>query len=155
MKATKLIHVLKCPIVPVVNNVDPLVYTTVNVILGDEITIIDTGFSGFWKTGVLPFLKRMNRDPNDVSLILHTHSHFDHVDGDAEIQEATGAKIAISEVGADALENPEKEQNRLLTLFDHLLSKKEQEADIVDAWAGLGFRLIRTQTNSDHGRQGA
>lgn len=35
------------------------------------------------------------------------------------------------------------------------VSKKEQEADIVDAWAGLGFRLIRTQTNSDHGRQGA
>ena len=35
------------------------------------------------------------------------------------------------------------------------VSKKEQEADIVDAWAGLGFRLIRTQTNSNHGRQGA
>ncbi|MDQ1280385.1 MAG: hydroxyacylglutathione hydrolase [Thermoproteota archaeon] len=128
MKATEFIYVLKCPIVPVVNNVDPLIYTTVNVILGDEITIIDTGFNGFWKTGVLPFLKRMKRDPNDVSLILHTHSHFDHVDGDDEILEATGAKVAISEVGADMLENPEKEQERLLSLFDHLLSKREQEA---------------------------
>jgi glyoxylase-like metal-dependent hydrolase (beta-lactamase superfamily II) len=77
---------------------------------------------------VLPFLKKVKRSPSDVSLILHTHSHFDHVDGDAEIQEATGAKVALSEAGAEALENPEKEQQRLLTLFDHLLSKKEQEA---------------------------
>ncbi|MDQ1279748.1 MAG: hypothetical protein QG670_1010 [Thermoproteota archaeon] len=36
MKATKYIHVLKCPIVQVINNVDPLIYTTVSVILGDE-----------------------------------------------------------------------------------------------------------------------
>lgn len=127
MKATEYVHVLKCPIRPVINSVDPLVYTTVNVILGDEITLIDTGFKGFWQAGVLPFLKRVNRDPNDVSLILHTHSHFDHVEGDEEIREATGAKVAISEAGAEALENPLGERERLFKLFEHLLSKSEQK----------------------------
>ncbi|MDQ1279747.1 MAG: hypothetical protein QG670_1009 [Thermoproteota archaeon] len=36
--------------------------------------------------------------------------------------------MALSEVGAEALEDPKKKQERLLALFDHLLSKKEQEA---------------------------
>lgn len=127
MKATKYVHVLKCPIKPVINSVDPLVYTTINVILGEEITIIDSGFKGFWQEGILPFLKRVNREPQDVSLILHTHSHFDHVEGDKEIQEATGAKIAISEAGAEALENPQAERERLFKLFKHLLSDRERE----------------------------
>lgn len=34
------------------------------------------------------------------------------------------------------------------------VSKREDEGGIVDGWSGLGLRLIRTQTNSDHGRQG-
>jgi shikimate kinase len=35
------------------------------------------------------------------------------------------------------------------------VSKKEQEGDILDAWADLGLEMIRTQINSNHGRQGA
>jgi shikimate kinase len=35
------------------------------------------------------------------------------------------------------------------------VSKEEREGGIVDAWAKLGYRMIRTQTNSNHGRQGA
>lgn len=34
------------------------------------------------------------------------------------------------------------------------VSRREDEGGIVDGWSGLGFRMIRTQTNSNHGRQG-
>lgn len=127
MKATEFIHFLRTPC-PGINSVDPMVWTAVSVILGDEITIIDSAYAGFWKSGILPFLKRVNRDPHDVSLIIHTHSNGDHIGSDEEIREATGAKVAISEAGAEALENPEKDRERRLTVFAHLLSKKEQEA---------------------------
>ena len=127
MKAVEHVYTLKCPWRPVINRVDAQVYTTVNVILGDEITLVDSGQKGFWKEGILPFLKRVNRDPHDVSLILHTHSHLDHVEADEEIQEATGAKVAISEAGAEALENPQTTREKRLKLFNHLLSDSERE----------------------------
>lgn len=127
MKATEFIHFLRTPC-PGINPVDPLVWTSVSIILGDEITIIDSAYAGFWKSRLLPFLKRVNRDPHDVSLIIHTHSNGDHVGADEEIREATDAKVAISEAGAEALENPEKDRERRLAVFAHLLSKKEQEA---------------------------
>ena len=44
------------------------------------------------------FLKRMKDssiDPEEIQLIVLTHGHFDHVGSAKEIQEITGAKIAI------------------------------------------------------------
>jgi len=44
------------------------------------------------------FLKRMKDaavDPDEIQLIVLTHGHFDHVGSAKEIQEITGAKIAI------------------------------------------------------------
>ena len=46
------------------------------------------------------FLKRMKDfsiDPEEIQLIVLTHGHFDHVGSAKEIQEITGAKIAIHE----------------------------------------------------------
>ena len=46
------------------------------------------------------FLKRLNEfsiDPKEIQLIVLTHGHFDHAGSAKEIQEITGAKIAIHE----------------------------------------------------------
>ena len=128
MKVSQHVYTLKCPWRPVNNRVDAMVYTTVNVILGNEITLIDSGQKGFWEEGVVPFLKSVNRDPKDVSLILHTHSHFDHIEADEEIQRATGAKVGISEAGAEAMKSPKAEQDRRFRLTEPLLSESEAEA---------------------------
>lgn len=39
----------------------------------------------------------------DVRTILHSHAHFDHVGGLAELQRLTGADVVSSKAGADAL----------------------------------------------------
>ena len=39
----------------------------------------------------------------DVRAILHSHAHFDHVGGLAELQELTGAEVVSSKLGAKAL----------------------------------------------------
>lgn len=127
MKVHQNIFTLKCPWRPVNNLCDSQTYITVNIILGDKITLIDSGLRGFWAEGIVPFLKRVKRDPQDVSLILHTHSHFDHVEADDEIREATGAKIAISEADAEAMENPEAERERMFKLVESFLSSSERQ----------------------------
>jgi metallo-beta-lactamase class B len=40
----------------------------------------------------------------DVKLILNSHAHFDHAGGIRALQRATGAKVAASPAGADAIE---------------------------------------------------
>jgi hydroxyacylglutathione hydrolase len=41
-----------------------------------------------------------------IKLIVNTHSHVDHVAGNKEMQDATGAPLAIHELEGDALANP-------------------------------------------------
>ena len=53
------------------------------------------------------FLKRMKDtsiDPEEIKLIVLTHGHFDHVGSAKEIQEITGAKIAIHKKDQQDLE---------------------------------------------------
>lgn len=53
------------------------------------------------------FLKRMNDssiDPEEIQLIVLTHGHFDHVGSAKDIQELTGAKIAIHKKDSNDLE---------------------------------------------------
>ena len=51
-----------------------------------------------------------------VTHILLTHSHFDHVMALAEVAAATGAKIAVYEKEADAVEHPNADVLRALGL---------------------------------------
>lgn len=50
-----------------------------------------------------------------IKLIVNTHSHVDHVAGNKQLQDATGAPIAIHELEADALQNP---NHMMLMMFN-------------------------------------
>ncbi len=71
-------------------------------IVGDEATrkgvVIDPGDE------VPRILSRIREHQLDVVYILNTHGHFDHVGGNKELKEATGAQIAIHPEDAPNLE---------------------------------------------------
>lgn len=52
-------------------------------------------------------LARLNILPEEIRLIVLTHSHFDHSGSASEIRDLTGAKIAIHESESKYLENDE------------------------------------------------
>ena len=60
----------------------------------DEITLIDAGHRGSGRL-VQRYLERIGRSPRDITRILCTHGHPDHVGGVAEITAASGATIHI------------------------------------------------------------
>jgi len=69
-----------------------------NIYIFDDV-IVDTG-TGENIEYVLNSLKKANLSPSDVSLIVNTHCHFDHVGGNRYFD----SKLAIHEKDAPALE---------------------------------------------------
>ena len=83
-------------------------------ILGDaetgEAIVVDPGGSADM------VMKRAEaRGIKKIKLIVNTHSHVDHVAGNKQLQDATGAPIAIHELEADALANP---NHTMLAMFN-------------------------------------
>ncbi|MGO9619842.1 MAG: MBL fold metallo-hydrolase [Desulfobaccales bacterium] len=97
-------------------------------ILGDEeskeAVVIDPGGD---EEKILEALKRAELN---LKYIIDTHGHFDHVDANQPLKEATGAKIAIHEADAQMLSQPSEEAmfftgNRLHLSQADLLLKED------------------------------
>ncbi len=67
----------------------------VNIILivEGELTLVDTGFYGS-SSRILKFVNSLNRSLEEVSLIILTHNHPDHIGGLVELKRYTSAKVA-------------------------------------------------------------
>jgi len=61
---------------------------------GEEITIIDTGFAGEY-SNIKNQLKEIGVEPADISYIVITHGHMDHIANLKKIGKISGAKIFV------------------------------------------------------------
>lgn len=73
-----------------------------HLLVEDEITLIDAGHRGSGRI-VLRYLARIGRSPRDITRIICTHGHPDHIGGVAEIASASGATIHIHPADAARL----------------------------------------------------
>jgi glyoxylase-like metal-dependent hydrolase (beta-lactamase superfamily II) len=74
----------------------PLISTGAFLLLEEQITIIDAG----WRVSgrrVLEYLDYLGRSPQEISYILSTHYHLDHIGGIAHIQERSAGRVAVHE----------------------------------------------------------
>ena len=94
MQVTPAIHALRHPFqIPVAPGIalDRFVYSYL--IAGETNTLIDTGIAGC-ETRIFEYIRSIGRDPSEISLIILTHSHPDHIGAARAIRESTGCSVA-------------------------------------------------------------
>lgn len=72
----------------------------------DRHALIDTGTEGGANI-VLANIRKLGFDPADITILLASHEHFDHVGGMAKVQRATGASVIASEIAIDVMASGE------------------------------------------------
>ena len=73
------------------------VYLVIN---GKELIIVDTGTGGNAKKTV-EYIQKIGYQPSEVSTIILTHYHMDHVGSAKELKDLTNAKVAVHMEDAD------------------------------------------------------
>jgi len=94
MQITKHIHAIKIPFQIAIGpgkRVDRFVY--IYLIYGKKIVLIDSGVATS-ENIIFDYIRKTGRNPEDISLIILTHSHADHIGAAHEIQRMTGCTIA-------------------------------------------------------------
>jgi hydroxyacylglutathione hydrolase len=93
MQITSSVHAIKhsfgIPIAPGIM-LNRFVYSYL--IYSEMITLIDTGVAGC-ETQIFEYIRSTGRDPSEISLIILTHSHPDHIGSARAIQRVTGCSI--------------------------------------------------------------
>ena len=72
------------------------------ILIAKRPVLVDTGIPGS-APKILAALARDRLSPKDVSLILITHRHVDHIGSAAELKRATGAPVAVHALDAEWL----------------------------------------------------
>jgi hydroxyacylglutathione hydrolase len=70
------------------------------VIDGEELTVIDTGMPRN-ASKIMDYVNEIGREPSDISRILLTHCHIDHVGSAHDLKKLTNAKVAIHQEDAE------------------------------------------------------
>jgi glyoxylase-like metal-dependent hydrolase (beta-lactamase superfamily II) len=97
-----------------------------------KLTLIDTGMPGNVDK-ILKYIRKMGRQPSDVSQIVLTHFHIDHVGGAYKLKKATNAKIAVHEEDADFVAGKKpapKPKNILFSALSSVVKPTPVEPDM-------------------------
>lgn len=97
MKITEQIHAIKIPFqIPVApgKTFDRFVYSYL--IYGDEICLIDSGVASS-DSMIFEYINKTGRNPEEISLMILTHAHPDHIGAAKAIKEATNCTVAAHE----------------------------------------------------------
>ena len=90
----------------IIPHVYQLTIRGVNIILiaEAELTLVDTGFRGS-SPKIISFVHSLGRSAEEISLIILTHNHLDHIGGLLELKKLTRAKLAIHKADMDNINN--------------------------------------------------
>ncbi len=120
-------------------------------LLGEKLTLIDTGGPGSANT-VIDYVKNeLKREPTDIKTIIITHYHFDHVGSLYKLKNITGANIAIHKEDNPYISGQKKQEgpaflNVMVKLLQTIYRSKPVKGDILLEEGNVisGYNVIHT-----------
>jgi hydroxyacylglutathione hydrolase len=109
MQVTKRMHALKIKFkIPVSPEMTVDRFAFVYLIFGDKIHLIDSGVAGA-EAAIWEYILKQDREPKEVSSLILTHSHPDHIGSAGRIKNQTGCTIFSHKLEQEWIENTEKQ----------------------------------------------
>ena len=156
MQVSKHVHAIKIPFQVQVGpgkSVDRFVY--VYAIYGaTSVTLIDSGVA-FSETDIFEYLERTKRTLDQISTLILTHSHPDHIGAAQAIQRTTDCKVAAHAGESNWIEDVElQNQERPVPGFHNLVGGSVKvdhflnDGDILDLGDSLKLQVLHTPGHS-------
>ncbi|MBA4423338.1 MAG: MBL fold metallo-hydrolase [Syntrophus sp. (in: bacteria)] len=155
MKITESIHALRHSFRLALGGdhyVDRFVYSYL--IAGKTICLVDTGVFATAPL-ILDYVRGLGRKPEEISMILLTHAHPDHIGGCAPIKKSAPALVAIHPAEKHWVEDIEKQyrERPIPNLFDLVRESVPADLELIDGetvpWEeGKTIRIIDTPGHS-------
>lgn len=155
MQVTERIHAIKIPFkVPISLEESIDRFAFVYLVFGDKIHLIDSGVAGAEST-IWEYIKEQGREPKEVSSLIFTHSHPDHIGSAKSVKSQTGCTIFAHKLEQEWIEDTEQQfKDRPVPGFqtlvegsvvvDHFLAGGE----ILELEKGLSCKIIHTPGHS-------
>lgn len=151
MKISDGLHRLKIRF-NVTENIERFVY--LYLIIGKKVHIIDTGVAGA-EVYIANTLEGLGRDIKDVSSILLTHSHPDHIGSAQTLKELSSCYVYACEEEKPWIENIDVQyEERPIPNFYKLVNKSTQveviinDGDILPLEKGISLKVLDTKGHS-------
>ena len=156
MQINKHVHAIKIPFTittPAGVIIDRFVY--VYLIYGTNgVCLIDSGVASS-EQAVFEYLWATNRKVSDISLIVQTHSHPDHIGASRTIKGETGCEVAVHPSEKAWIENVQLQaRERPVPGFDTLVAgslavnRLLEDGDVFDLGCGLKLQVFHTPGHS-------
>jgi len=108
MQISEHVHLLKIPFqVPISPEVKLERFANLFLVYSEKgITLVDSGVAGA-EARIVEYLAATGRRPEEIGLLILTHSHPDHLGGAAAIQRLTGCEVAAHQAERQWIEDTE------------------------------------------------
>lgn len=155
MQVSNHVHALRIPftITTEMGTIDRFVYAFI--VYGPTICLIDTGVASSQQL-IFDYIKLTGRKPEEISTIILTHSHPDHIGSAKTIKELTGCKIMAHSGEKDWIQDVDKQfAERPIPGFYSLVGGSVavdrilEEGDEIDLGDNLGLRVLHTPGHSE------
>lgn len=120
----------------------------------DNLTLIDTGVAGS-EMPILEQVRQIGRKPDEISTVILTHAHPDHIGAAKAIQESTGCTIVAHAADRAWIENPDRQVwERPVPGFSNLVEgavtvdQVLTDGDIIELGEGFSLEVIHTPGHS-------
>jgi len=154
MEITKNVHAIKIPfqVKTELGTLDRFVYSYL--VNGEQVCLIDSGVVAS-ESVIFDYMEKIGLKPEDISLMILTHSHPDHIGSARSIKAKSGCKIAAHSGEIPWIEDVELQANERPVPNFHLLVEGPvdvddilKDGDVLDLDENISLKVIHTPGHS-------